>query len=354
VRREALFGTSRELALSLFEAAPYVDLATTLPDGTPVLRSLDAALVDGELVFHGSPVGEKVGAVGRAAVATAVDRVAFLPSHFVDPERACPATTLYRSAQIHGVLEEITRSDEKARALEALLGRHQPEGGYVPLDADGPLYRKALASLLVVRLRATRLDGKAKLCQNRSPADRRRVLEGLWRRGAAGDLRAIELVRAACPDTPLPAFLEAPSDATLLVDPGPREAAACAELLADAYWNDRFSKEELRAAHLGSSAWVCAVRRGEVLATARAVSDDAKRAWIYDVVTAPAERGQGLARAVMRTLLDHPRVRRARLVELGTRDAMHLYEGLGFVRASDLPKRHYESVHMVLSRPGPA
>lgn len=351
MRREALFGMSREESLEVLREAAHVELASTTTDGSPVLRTLDTALLGDDLVFHGSPVGEKVETMGRAVVVGAVERVAFLPSWFVDPERACPATTLYRSVQVHGEIEPIESLDEKARALEALMGKHQPEGRFVPIESTHTLYAKALRSLLVFRVSTHRLDGKAKLGQNRSAPERTRILEGLWQRGAPGDLRAIELVRRACPDTPLPAFLRAPLGATLNVDPGPSRAAACAELLGGTYWNDRFSKSEIADAHVGSSAWITAELDGRVVASARASSDGRKRAWIYDVVTAPEARGRGLGRAIMRALLDHPNVRRARLVELGTKDANGFYERLGFVPGSSMPPRPYASTHMVLERP---
>jgi len=64
-----------------------------------------------------------------------------------------------------------------------------------------------VAAILIARVRLGDLDGKAKLMQNRSPAERCRALEQMWARGLDGDPRAIELIRAANPDTPTPTFL---------------------------------------------------------------------------------------------------------------------------------------------------
>lgn len=58
-------------------------------------------------------------------------------------------------------------------------------------------------------------------------------------------------------------------------------AVEAAELLQPTYWNDRFTPEDLRLAHLGSAAWVGARDgRDDLVATARAVTDGAKYAWI--------------------------------------------------------------------------
>jgi ribosomal protein S18 acetylase RimI-like enzyme/nitroimidazol reductase NimA-like FMN-containing flavoprotein (pyridoxamine 5'-phosphate oxidase superfamily) len=349
--RKEIYRLDRGEALALPERAPAVHVATTTPDGAPVLRVVHGVLAGGRLCFHGAPAGEKIEALGREAVASAEETIASIPSYFVDPERACPATTYYRSAQVHARLEPVDDPALKAEVLGRLMAKYQPEGGHVPIEATHPLYRKAIEGLLVVGMSLARVDGKAKLGQNRRPEELRVVLERLWRRGEPGDPRAIELVRAASPGLGAPGFLEAPEGASLVCHLDERDAAAAAELAADTYWNYDLTREQLARAHLGSSAWVGARdASGALVATARAASDTAKRAWIYDVVVAPAWRGRGLGEAVMRLLLDHPAVRGARWVLLGTRDAQPFYARFGFRDAADLPSRPYRSTQMVLDR----
>lgn len=342
-------------AVALLGRAPVVHVATTSPCGEPVARTLHAVVVelDGQpaIAFHGAPTGEKTLAVGREAVLWAEEIVAAIPSWFVDEERACPATTLYRSAQVHGRLEEVEDPRHKAVVLAALMAKHQPEGRHAPIDADHPLYRKAIASILVAKVALERVDGKAKLGQNRTPVERARILELLWRRGLTADPQAIEAIRRACPDTPTPAFLRAPEGATLCCAPDPSDAPAAVALLSDTYWNDDVGPECLHRAHLESCAWVGARdERGRLVATARATSDGAKRAWIYDVCVAPEWRGRGLGEALVRLLVDHPRVRDVRWVWLSTRDAHAFYARLGFVAADALPPGRYTSTSMRLER----
>ncbi len=341
----------RAEAMDLLRDAPSVSIATTTQTGEPIFREMNAAIVDGRITFHGAAVGEKTLALGREAVVSATETIASLPSYFVDPERACPATTLYRSVQVHGVLEAIEEGALKATVLTALMNKHQPEGGFVPLDHTHPLYAKEIASLLVFGVSLDKLDGKSKLAQNRKPLERVRIMEGLWRRGNQGDLRAIELVMHACDDTPVPEFLRAPAALSLCVQPSIADAEEVAELLAGTYWNDRFSREEIADAHVASSAWVIARDLdGRPVASARAISDGSKRAWIYDVISVPAWRGKYAADAVMRLLLDHPAVRKTRLVHLGTRDAQGFYARMGFENTSELPARPYRTTEMCLRR----
>jgi nitroimidazol reductase NimA-like FMN-containing flavoprotein (pyridoxamine 5'-phosphate oxidase superfamily)/ribosomal protein S18 acetylase RimI-like enzyme len=318
----------RAMALRVLARAPVVRLATAAEDGRPILKTVHGVIVDDAIAFHGAPAGEKMDGMGRECVIAAEEIVAQIPSYFVDPERACPATTYYLSVQLHGTLEPVDDAAAKARVLAALMTRFQPEGGHIPIDAAHPLYRKAIEGLLVARVSLEKLDGKAKLGQNRTPQEIERVLELLWRRGAPGDARAIDLVRAAHPNV-TPAFLAGP--AHLSCAPEPETAEEVAELLKDAYWNGGVSRDALVRSHLNSSAWVAARNdEGRLVGSARALSDGAKYAWIYDVIIAPGWRGRGLGQSLMRLLLDHPAVRGARTVLLGTRDAQNFYACFGF------------------------
>ncbi len=347
---------SKDEALAFLEGAPLLRFATTTPEGRPVLRAMNFALVEERVYFHGAPVGEKTLTVGREAVLEADETVAFLPSWFVDPERACPATTYYRSVQVHGVLEREDDPSRKARALAALLAKHQPEGRHVPLDAEHPLYEKALAGVLVVSIATDVMRGKAKLGQHKTPGERRRILEGLWRRGEPGDARACTLILEANRGTTLPEFLALPSrlEGLELVPYlcAERDVRAATSLLAPLYWNEgRFDAPLLARAHRASPAWV-GVRdaKGELVATARATGDGAKHAWIYDVAVEDDLRGTGVGLAMMRLLLDHPAVRHAAFVHLGTRDAQAFYERLGFRDVTTLPPRPYTTTTMTLAR----
>lgn len=342
MRRQIFRGPDAE-ARALLGAAHTVHLASTTHAGEPVLRALHAATVDEHLVFHGAPVGEKVSCLGRRAVVSAERVIASIPSWFLDPDRACPATTYYVSAQAHGVIEEITSPDDKARALAALMRKYQPEGRHAPIDAASPLYAKAVRGLLVARVALTEIDGKVKIGQNRSLAERARILDALWSRGGDGDAEAIETLTHLAPDIPEPAFAararegwRAAPGTRLCVGLRPGELDAAVDLLRGAYWLTGVADADVADAITRSSAVVGArTPAGELCAIARATSDG-RTAWIYDVMVAPSARGAGVGAAIVRLLLDHPAVRRARVVRLGTRDADGLYRRFGFRDASEV------------------
>jgi len=334
IRAEKLakFAESTEAAWALFARAPSIRFAAADDDGAPILRTLSAVPVDGRLCFHGADDGEKLGLVGRPAVASCDEIVALVASYWIHPEHACPASTYYRSALAEGRVERVTDLARKARILTAIMERFQPEGGYAPIDPNDKHYRAIVEGLLVAELMPTRVFAKVKLGQNRSRKQIERVLEGLWKRGAPGDVEAIRAVREAHPERPLPAFLRGPGDVPLCVAPDERDAEEVAALLEGQYWTEGFSLDCMARAQRGSTVWVVArdPASGRAVASARALSDGARFGYVLDVVVAPGFRGRGLGRALMRLLLDHPAMRGLLTVDLRTRDAHGVYEPLGF------------------------
>jgi GNAT superfamily N-acetyltransferase len=252
--------------------------------------------------------------------------------------------------QAHGRVTRIDDPAAKARVLTALMAKHQPEGGFEPLHPECPLYANMLEYLLIFGVVIERLEGKRKLGQNRSPKQLAQIVERLWQRGAPGDDRAIEALLEANPSVPVPAFLQAPCGLRLHCALDERSLASAVELLADEYWNRGLAREVVAQAHRGASAWVGASdAAGRLVATARAVSDGAKFAYLADVAVARERRGSGVGQALVRLLLDHPAVRGANAVRLGTADATEFYRRFGFTETSQV-RRSFTSIDMLLLR----
>ena len=332
----AMLDEARELTVSALDA-----------ESAPMIRVVNTVLLDGAIYFHGAPAGEKMESLGKQAVCETSRVVARIPSYFVDPVRACPATTLYESVQAHGALAEVTARDEKARVLTALLAKLQPEGGHEPMSADSDTYRKALEGLLVVRMQITHIDGKRKVGQNRRPEERTRLLAHLFERGDEGDARAIESVIAHCPDTPLPEGFCGPNGSRFLAElPQARHTDALALLRTGAYWLDAVPDAEVLSSMRASQMVGAIDRQGALVATARILTDT-RVAWIFDVLVERSLRGTGLGRALMRFVLAHPCVRRARNVRLTTRDKDAFYRRLGFAELSEAPRHSWRSIEMI-------
>ena len=330
--RRSVFQATTADARALFAAAPYVYVGGCTADGTPVVRAVHGVVVDDGLYFHAAPGGEKFGLRGQPVQVTTSEVVAEIPSYAMDPQRACPATTYYRSASVHAVLEDVDEPEHKARVLQLLMERFQPEGGHAPLDAEDPRYTAALKGLWVGRVALVDAVAKFKLGQNRKPEQLAAIVETLWRRGEPGDPEAIEAIRAARPSMPCPAFLRPPEGLSIHCVGGEDDAAQVAGLLSRTH-----DAEACIAAHLGSSAWVVAKHDGRVVGSARAIGDGACEASIVDVVVDVAHRRRGVGSALVRLLLDHPRVRRVRTVHLRDEGPAAFHRQLGF-EAMDAPR----------------
>ncbi len=346
--------TDSQTAWGILDECPVLHVSWIDAEGRPDVRALHGARVGDAIYLHGAPVGEKNGALDRPVTLVGHAVVARIPSHFVEPERACPATTWYRSVHVRGVLRLETDADRRAAGLQALMQALQPEGGYRPIRADDPLYRAGLRKMLVARVDVQAISGKVTLGQHQ-PARVPPVLAGLWRRGEPDDLRAIEAIRAACrpPAAALPEALrphrpdQGPA-ASLHVHPTAADRDAALALLYPAYWNQHLPAEVVARGFDGAPAWIGARDPdGRLVATASAMSDG-RRGWISDVIVDPAWRGRGLGAAVMRALLDHPRLRRCVAVGLRTRDGQGFYRRLGFGGPSERP---FPISEMWLNRP---
>lgn len=326
------------LARDLFTAAPSVSLATLTPDGVPVLRTLNgvvlpdaASPVGWSLAFHGAPAGEKTLCVGQRAVIGTDRIVADIPSWFTSPERACPATTWYLSAQARGALTEVDTPDERAAVLQTLMERFQPEGRHRRITAGDPLYDAAVRNLLVVRLRPDEVTAKVSVGQDKPVETRDAMRRGLWTRGAAGDVAALATSLRYAPD-PWPSWLTHRSGALLHphVPALPGGADAAFALLQGAEWSGAFPEVSQRRAFAEGAAFVGALDDGQLVAVARAVTDGGKFAWLADVYVHPDHRGRGLGAAVAELVLDHPAVRSCARVCLRTRIAEGFWARYGF------------------------
>jgi nitroimidazol reductase NimA-like FMN-containing flavoprotein (pyridoxamine 5'-phosphate oxidase superfamily)/ribosomal protein S18 acetylase RimI-like enzyme len=312
----------------------------------PILRTVNTWMHDDALYFHGAPAGEKMDAMGGPAVFETARVVARLPSYFVDPERACPATTLYEGVQAHGTLHQVTVLAEKTRAIAGLMQKLQPEGGYVPLSA--PMYEKTIAGMLVARMQIERIDGKRKVCQNRSPKERTRIVEQLFVRGDAGDAEAIETIFAHNQDTPVPTCMQAPGGGRFSARlPSPRHAEALALLRQGAYWLLRTPDETVLRSMDAPAVMVGAFDAAYRLVAVARIVADARVAWLYDVMVDPRLQRTGLGRSLMDFVLAHPMVRRADKMRLTTRDADGFYRKLGFRTLDEAPRHPWPSIDMI-------
>lgn len=318
VPRRAEFQETRwEVAGDILARARYGHVATVGADGLPQVWPLNYVLLDGALYFHGSPRSGLSGCAGRPVAFTAEDSLAWIPSSWRHPEMACPATTYYRSVQVHGVLEPST---DKARVLEAFMARYQPQGGYRPLAE--PRYAGSLKELVVLRLPVGDWTCRVKMGQHLPVRQRLRVHDALLRRGRRGDREVAGRMRQANPDLA--------RTGPWTDDPADVPVDQLHELLDRTYWAAGRPRHTVQRHLWESDLTVAAVEEGRLLAYARVASPGRGVAWLFDVVVREGLRGRGLGTELLRRLLEHPRMERLPKLFLSTRDAMDFYRRFGF------------------------
>lgn len=111
-------------------------------------------------------------------------------------------------------------------------------------------------------------------------------------------------------------------------------------LSGESYWAAGIPRETLERA-LSNSVCYGGYVGGQLVAFARAITDQATFAYLADVFVLPDHRGCGHGRAIVRALMEDARLQGLRRWHLVTKDMQRLYAGLGFSELSQ-PEKHMQ------------
>ena len=125
---------------------------------------MNFVFINDAVYIHSHIRGEKLDNIKRnQKVGFEVDKsLEFLPSYFSDPADASLADTLYISVIIKGNASIVSDKEEKTNALNGLMEKYQPEGGYEPIRPD----MDVLKEVEVIKIVPESLRGKYKIGQN--------------------------------------------------------------------------------------------------------------------------------------------------------------------------------------------
>jgi hypothetical protein len=139
----------------LLDSCQVGRLGTNGSDGYPVVKPLNFAFLNGNIYFHTAREGEKIDDIRRdSRVCFEVD----LPIAYVKSDKnPCKASYLYRSVIIRGKASLIDDQEERRAALNALMKKYQPDGGY------GEYLEEKLRITGVVRIDIEEMVGKEDL-----------------------------------------------------------------------------------------------------------------------------------------------------------------------------------------------
>lgn len=197
MRRQDCEWTDREAIEALLDQADWGTLGLVSEAGEALVVPINFVRMENRLYFHGAGQGEKIGALKRHPRASfvVVDAYGQVPSYAFDPVRACPATQFFHSVVVKGTVAFVEDPDLKAAALEAMMRKLQPEGGFEAITAASPTYQASVAGVTVFALAMEEVTGKVKVGQRLSPGARAAVETVLENRGGAQDARTLEALR---------------------------------------------------------------------------------------------------------------------------------------------------------------
>ena len=157
-------------------------ISTIDVNGYPQIIPMNFVFLNDAVYMHSHPRGEKIENFKRNdKVGFEVDReLEFLPSYFEDPKNASLADTLYISVVMKGTASLVTEKEEKTLALNGLMKKYQPEGGYDPIQSD----MKVLDAVTVFKIVPIILQGKYKIGQHISPQDRLDLAQKIFKKNS--------------------------------------------------------------------------------------------------------------------------------------------------------------------------
>ena len=166
--------------------------ATVDSNGYPQIIPMNFVFLNDAVYMHSHPRGEKIENFRiNQKVGFEVDKeLEFLPSYFEDPRNASLADTLYISVVMKGVASLVTDREEKTKALNGLMEKYQPEGGYDPITSD----MRVLDGVAVIKVVPKTLHGKYKIGQNLSQIDRVDLAQKIFKRNSPSAKQTLKIM----------------------------------------------------------------------------------------------------------------------------------------------------------------
>ena len=165
-------------------------IASVDKEGFPQIIPMNFVFVNGAIYMHSHTRGEKLENIKtNPKVGFEVDReLEFLPSYFSSPTDASQADTFYISVVIKGDGIIINDREEKTLALNSLMEKYQPEGGYEKLTPD----MQVVDEVAIIKVIPKTMKGKYKIGQHMDKATRTSLAKKILERNSQTARQTIE------------------------------------------------------------------------------------------------------------------------------------------------------------------
>ncbi|MCH7967843.1 MAG: pyridoxamine 5'-phosphate oxidase family protein [Thaumarchaeota archaeon] len=174
---------SKDKIKEFLDAEHVGRIASIDETGYPQIIPMNFVFLNDAIYLHTHTRGEKLDNIKRNdKVGFEVDReLEFLPSYFEDPKDASLADTLYISVVIKGSASIIEEKNEKALALNGLMKKYQPEGGYEPLTPE----MDVIDEVAIIKVTPDSIRGKYKIGQNLRKGERADLAKKIYERNTS-------------------------------------------------------------------------------------------------------------------------------------------------------------------------
>ena len=173
---------SKEKIIEFLNSEQTGRISSIDADGYPQIIPMNFVFLNDVIYMHSHTRGEKLENIKKnEKVGFEVDRsLEFLPSYFSDPKDASLADTLYISVVIKGKGTILDDKGEKTLALNGLMTKYQPEGGYEPIRSE----MDVLDEVAVIKIIPKTLRGKYKIGQGLRHEERMELAKKILERNS--------------------------------------------------------------------------------------------------------------------------------------------------------------------------
>ena len=183
---------SKERIIEFLNSQETGRISSIDKNGFPQIIPMNFVYANDAIYMHSHPRGEKLeNVIKNAKVGFEVDQsLEFLPSYFTSPTDASQADTLYISVVIKGKATIISDPKEKTKALNALMKKYQPEGGYEKLTPD----MEVVNEVAIIKVVPLTMRGKYKIGQHLDKKTRLEIANKILARKTPTSKKTVELM----------------------------------------------------------------------------------------------------------------------------------------------------------------
>lgn len=161
-------------------------------DGYPQIIPMNFVYTNDAIYMHSHTKGEKLENIKKnSKVGFEVDQsLEFLPSYFTDSKDASQADTLYISVVIKGIGVIVNDRNEKTMALNALMKKYQPEGGYESIKPE----MQVVDEVVIIKIMPNTMRGKYKVGQHLDKTTRLEIAKKIIERNSPTAQRTLKIM----------------------------------------------------------------------------------------------------------------------------------------------------------------